>query len=59
MNIKGKYLAYILRHNPSAAGLTLDEYGYADVKELIDGVKKTGRQMDIAILEEIVFSDNK
>ena len=59
MKVNGKYLAYILRHNPSAAGLTLDERGYADVAGLIEGISKTGRCIDLAVLEEIVASDNK
>lgn len=54
-----KFLAYILRHNPSAVGITLDEFGWAKVNELILGVQKTGRNIDIKILEEIVATDDK
>lgn len=37
MNLTGtsKYLSLILRHKPEAAGITLDEHGWADVDELI------------------------
>ena len=30
-----KYLSLILRHHPEAAGITLDEHGWADVEDLI------------------------
>ena len=36
-----KYLSLILRHKPEAAGITLDEHGWANVDELIAGVSKT------------------
>ncbi|MCH5259215.1 MAG: RNA 2'-phosphotransferase [Lachnospiraceae bacterium] len=54
-----KFIAYILRHNPSAVGIELDEHGWADVSALIDGVCKTGRFVDMQMLEEIVVSDKK
>ena len=54
------FLSLILRHKPSAAGITLDGHGWANVDELIDGVNATGRYtLDMAKLEEIVRTDNK
>lgn len=53
-----KYLSLILRHNPAAAGITLDEHGWADVEALIEGVRKS-RQFDREMLEEIVRTDEK
>ena len=39
-----KFLSLVLRHEPGAAGIQLDEHGWADVKELIQGVNgKIGR----------------
>ena len=32
-----KYLSLILRHQPEVIGITLDEHGWANVNELIDG----------------------
>ena len=45
MNLKStsKYLSLILRHKPETAGITLDEHGWADVEELIAGVRKPGK----------------
>ena len=33
----GKYISLILRHKPQAIGITLDEHGWANVDELIEG----------------------
>lgn len=53
-----KYLSLILRHQPEVIGITLDEHGWANVNELIDGIKKT-RPMTMEILEQIVEKDDK
>lgn len=55
----GRFLSYVLRHNPSAAGITLDAHGWADVGELLFGVRRTGRQIDMDTLERIVRENNK
>lgn len=54
----GRYLCLLLRHKPEAAGLTLDEHGWADVDELIQAVSKT-RPLNRELLEEIVRTDDK
>ena len=33
-----KFLSLILRHKPETIGIELDEHGWADVGELIDGI---------------------
>jgi len=53
------FISLILRHNPDAACIKLDEHGWANVNELIDGIKNTGRTINMDILEEIVRTDNK
>ena len=53
-----KYISLILRHKPETIGITLDEHGWADVSELIDGVSKT-YPLDIQDLERIVAEDEK
>lgn len=53
------FISLVLRHNPDAAGITLDEHGWANVEELINGINSTGRKIDMTILEEIVRTDNK
>ena len=55
-----RFISLILRHKPETIGITLDEHGWADVQELIDGVNKSGgHTLDREILEEIVRSDEK
>lgn len=53
------FLSLILRHKPSEIGVTLDEHGWADVNELIEGINASGRAIDMETLEEIVKTDNK
>ncbi len=54
-----KFISLALRHDPGAAGIKLDEHGWADVKELIRGVNDTGRDLDLAMLKEIVRTNDK
>ena len=53
-----KFLSLILRHRPEAIGITLDEHGWADVAQLIEGVSKT-HPLNREILEKIVAEDEK
>ena len=53
------FISLVLRHKPDAAGIQLDEHGWANVEELISGINSTGRKIDMKILEEIVASDEK
>ena len=55
----GRFLSLVLRHEPGAAGITLDDNGWADVEELLAGVRRTGRQIDMDTLERIVRENNK
>lgn len=55
----GRFLSLILRHQPQAAGITLDEHGWADVDALLAGVCKSGRKIDREKLEQIVRNNNK
>ena len=55
-----KFIALILRHKPEAAGITLDEHGWASVQDMIEGINATGKHhLDVALLEEIVQTDEK
>lgn len=48
----------LLRHKPEKAGIHLDEHGWTDMEELIQGVSKT-HMFNMEILEEIVRTDKK
>lgn len=55
-----KFISLILRHKPETVGLTLDSQGYADVKELIESIKKhSDFYIDEYILKFIVSTDDK
>ena len=53
-----KFISLILRHKPEVIGITLDDHGWADTKELIEGVNKT-HPLTMEMLEEIVRTDEK
>lgn len=55
----GKFISLILRHQPEVIGIQLDENGWADVEELINGINQSGRKIDKEDLERIVRENNK
>ncbi|HAJ73341.1 MAG TPA: RNA 2'-phosphotransferase [Lachnospiraceae bacterium] len=60
MKNTSKFISLILRHRPETIGVSLDEHGWADVQELIDGINSTdGHALDMEMLEEIVRTDEK
>ena len=54
-----KFISLILRHKPEEIGISLDEFGWANVEDLINGINNSGRSIDINILEDIVRTDDK
>lgn len=53
-----RFLSLILCHKPEAAGITLDEHGWADISELLQGIFSR-YPLTMAQLEEIVRTDDK
>lgn len=53
-----RFLSLVLRHKPEAAGVTLDEHGWADVEALLQGISKR-HPLTMEQLEEIVRTDDK
>ena len=53
-----KFISLILRHKPEEIGITLDEHGWANVSELIEGLART-HPFTIQDLERIVAEDEK
>lgn len=51
---KSKLISLVLRHKPEAIGIELDEHGWANVYEMLAGLKIT-----MAELEYIVDTDDK
>lgn len=54
-----KYLSLVLRHDPSAAGVTLDAEGWVGVDELLAGVARHGFSFTLDELEEVVQTSDK
>ncbi|MGN1457820.1 MAG: RNA 2'-phosphotransferase [Acutalibacteraceae bacterium] len=56
-----RFLSLILRHKPEVIGITLDEHGWADIDELIDGINTHDKKYNInrEILNQIVETDEK
>lgn len=54
-----RFLSLILRHKPEAVGISLDEHGWANVTDLIRGMRAAGYPISKTILEEVVATDNK
>lgn len=55
----GRFISLILRHNPSSVNIKLDGNGYAKVSELIAGINKSGKHIDVETLNRIVKENNK
>ncbi|XZN14433.1 RNA 2'-phosphotransferase (plasmid) [Clostridium perfringens] len=54
-----RYISLILRHKPEVIGLKLDNKGWGNVKELLDGLNKQDNNVTMNDLERIVREDNK
>lgn len=54
-----KFISLLLRHKPETVGLTLDEYGWAEVDELLLKVNKNGKNITKEDLVTIVTTNDK
>ena len=56
-----KYVSYLLRHHPEAAGITLDANGWADVEKMLEGMNKNNKGATVFLedLQEIAASGDK
>src|SRR6056297_27296 len=54
-----KFIAYILRHNPSKFYLTPDDFGYIPVRDLLPVIQRKNPEFDREALEELVRLDKK
>ena len=54
------YISWLLRHQPEAIGLAMDNHGWVSVAELIEKINAAGKyRITESILVEIVRTDNK
>ena len=54
-----KFICYILRHKPETIGVTVNEYGWADVNELIEKSANADYNFDLPTLVQIVNTCDK
>jgi putative RNA 2'-phosphotransferase len=54
-----KYLCLVLRHDPGKIGISLDENGWTDCRDLIAAAGRHGRKFDYETLVEVVRSNDK
>ena len=54
-----KFLSLVLRHKPEAIGLTLDEFGWAKIDELLACSEQNGRVISREQLNEVVSGNDK
>lgn len=54
-----KFLSLVLRHEPSAAHVTLDSAGWVEVGDLLHGCAKAGRELTRDELEHVVVTNVK
>ncbi len=59
LNKISKFLSYVLRHKPEAIGIQLNAEGWISVEELIDAANKDGNNLNRALLDEVVFTNDK
>lgn len=54
-----RFLAYVLRHNPAAVGVTLDGSGWVTVDVLLAALARHGRRLSRDALEALVAGGDK
>lgn len=52
-------MSLVLRHQPGYIGISLNQNGWADMKELIDKMNTKGIQVDLQVIETIVATNDK
>ena len=54
-----KFMSYVLRHHPEVIGLKVDEYGWANVAELLEKAAADGRAFTFEEMEYVVANNAK
>lgn len=54
-----KFMSLVLRHQPQEIGLQLNENGWANVQELLSKMNQKGIQIDEALLNTVVETNDK
>lgn len=54
-----KFLSLVLRHQPEVVGMKLDPEGWLPIDELIQNANRTGNELSLELLHEVVASCEK
>ena len=54
-----KYLSFVLRHHPEAIGLKLDPERWANVDELLQNAKASGKSITLTQVQDVVKLDEQ
>jgi len=54
-----KFMSLVLRHDPGRINLSLDNMGWADLDELMAGIRSKGMDIDREVLENVVRDNDK
>ena len=54
-----KFMSLVLRHQPHAYGLVLDEHGWAKIDDLIAAARRAGMSLSRELIEQIVAQNDK
>ena len=54
-----KYLSFVLRHHPEAIGLKLDPERWANVDELLQNAKASGKSITLTQVQDVVNLDEQ
>ena len=54
-----KFLSYVLRHEPQAIGISLDNEGWANIDALINGANASGKSLTLELIQQVVDDSNK
>ena len=59
LKTKSKFMSLVLRHKPEAAGVSLDENGWCQIQDLLNGAESAGVSISSDELKEIVETNEK
>jgi putative RNA 2'-phosphotransferase len=54
-----KFLSLVLRHDPHAVGMELDDEGWLEIHQLIANANQRGKNLSLDLLHEVVATNDK
>jgi putative RNA 2'-phosphotransferase len=54
-----KFISLVLRHDPGAAGLTLDAHGWVRVRDLCRALEERGQRLDLELIDHMMVTSDK